>query len=161
MSATWYQFTCTEACHLDIDRSLGQLAPMHPQKIFIAFSVFICYCLLISVANAANSEEQEPQPQCFPALPPWPEDQLSWPVDVYQAHCRIEAAYNQASDLLRLEEYDPLWLCLHSERLFHRFAPLIEQMEIQVGRNWALRSYEHLLQLVAELETAARSSEAV
>ncbi len=101
------------------------------------------------------------RPAHFPPLPHHPENQPSWSADVQQAYGQVSSAYNCASDLLRLEEYDPLRLRLHSERLFRRYAPLVQRMENEVGREWTLQSYESLLQLIAQLEAAAESSEAV
>ncbi len=101
------------------------------------------------------------RPAQFPDLPDWPAGYF-WSAVVQQGHEVIAEAYNHSSQLLRLEDGDPIRLRLQSERLSVRMLPIMQQLTADVwDRVWGEDCYRALTALIAELDQAAISVDAM
>ena len=94
--------------------------------------------------------------QAFPDLPA----RDYWSPDVLLAHEILQRVYQQATQLLRQEECDPLRLRIHSDQICHRMVPLLEALHHEVGDNaWVTVCAHRLGRLTSELENAALAVE--
>lgn len=100
------------------------------------------------------------RPDRFPPLPPFQSSSRSsishWHVHIIEAYERVEAAYNHGSNLLRLEEAEPLRLQASRNALLYRTLPLMERMEQEMvqERVWLRQSAAHVSELLDSLDTA-------
>lgn len=128
-------------------------------KTLLLFFFIPSFLALFTIPAAGN--DQHLWPERFPSLPSCPADQPGWSPNVQQAYLIIQEGYNKASQLLRLEEPDPLRLRIHSENIVHRLWPVLKEMEDEVGDEWTLANGEALLHLAADLETSANAADEV
>ncbi|KII92778.1 hypothetical protein PLICRDRAFT_172830 [Plicaturopsis crispa FD-325 SS-3] len=100
-------------------------------------------------------------PAHFPALPMHP-DGTDWNGNIYAAHNIVCETYNQAVQLLRQEDGDPLRLRIHSENIYHRMVPILQALEPEVfNREWIIEAANSLAAVMTRLERAAYTADGV
>ena len=83
-----------------------------------------------------------PRPLHLPPLPVPPHSQ-NWAANINQAYTILSDAYDAASQLLRLEDGDPIIFRLHADRLVNRMAPILHELVplgVKVGPHHIERS---------------------
>ena len=97
-------------------------------------------------------------------LPPLPGQTASgeWPVSIARAYEVMEEAYDRASQLLRLEDGDPIRLRIHVERISLRIHPILEALGNTLKHpEWTAACEEAFKALVEELNLAATQADQV
>lgn len=97
-------------------------------------------------------------------IPPLPErhDGRLWSGDVMKGFQIVCSAYDGSSQLLRLEDGDPIRLRLHSERLTSRVLPVLRALADQLqDEAWCACAISAFTALVNELDYAASSTDRV
>ncbi|KAL1948877.1 hypothetical protein VTO73DRAFT_10683 [Trametes versicolor] len=102
-----------------------------------------------------------PRPLHIPPLPARPNN-AAWPNAVTKAYDIISSAYDGSSQLLRLEDGDPIRLRQHSERLTHRVLPVLKALTVELqDKRWTFVSMAAFDSLVSELNYAATTLDQV
>ena len=150
------KITLSRLTWLELPLVSSTICTMHWKRLIL---LFLIAPILLAFTTAAENDHICPEK--FSSLPACPANQPGWSPNIQQAYCIIQEGYDKASQLLRLEEPDPLRLRIHSENLFRRLWPILQEMEDEVGNDWTLASGEALLHLVADLETSANAADEV
>lgn len=99
-----------------------------------------------------------PRPLHLPPLPVPPHSQ-NWAANINQAYTILSDAYDAASQLLRLEDGDPIRFRLHADRLVNRMAPILHELvPLTEDEEWATIVFAAFDSLVNELKAAAEDT---
>ncbi|KAK7030025.1 Integrase catalytic domain-containing protein [Favolaschia claudopus] len=100
-------------------------------------------------------------PASLPLLPDTPDD-FNWHPDVLEAYRTLETAYDNAANLLRHEEPDPLRLRVHSEQIVGRLLPIVQALVPEVGDEpWIDSVVNSFAQISVDLEHSAAIADGV